>query len=225
MNDIAAIRHLRNFVIITLLSLVILLGCFYATGVLVLVSINNDWNVINAYFEFTLTEQFWALAKAMMNYWGFYFKHFSQLKFDSFNYFVPKLWLSTLFPYTTLAIIGFIFRAPIADFRPFKKTESIHGNARWANPKDIKKMGLRSKQGLLLGKHKSKFLIADGYQHCLLFAPTGSGKGVGFVIPNLLFWKDSVIVHDIKLENYELTSGWRKKTFKTKSFFMEPCRS
>jgi type IV secretion system protein VirD4 len=45
----------------------------------------------------------------------------------------------------------------------------------------------------------------------LLFAPTGSGKGVGFVIPNLLFWEDSVVVHDIKLENYELTSGWRAK--------------
>jgi type IV secretion system protein VirD4 len=45
----------------------------------------------------------------------------------------------------------------------------------------------------------------------LIGAPTGSGKGVGFVIPNLLFWSQSVIVHDIKLENYELTSGWRAK--------------
>lgn len=45
----------------------------------------------------------------------------------------------------------------------------------------------------------------------MLFAPTGSGKGVGFVIPNLLFWTDSVIVHDIKLENYEITSGWRER--------------
>uniref|UniRef100_A0A2C9KN55 Uncharacterized protein n=1 Tax=Biomphalaria glabrata TaxID=6526 RepID=A0A2C9KN55_BIOGL len=63
---------------------------------------------------------------------------------------------------------------------------------------------------MLLGKDSRGYLIADGYQHALLFAPTGSGKGVGFVIPNLLFWSDSVFVHDIKLENYEITSGWRK---------------
>ncbi len=34
---------------------------------------------------------------------------------------------------------------------------------------------------------------------------------MGFVIPNLLFWEDSLVVHDIKLENYDITSGWRKK--------------
>jgi type IV secretion system protein VirD4 len=222
MNDIAAIRHLRNVVIIGFLVIAILLGCFYLTGILVLISINNDWNVIKAYFNFTLAQQFWALTKAIANYWSFYFQHYSQLKFDSFNYFVPKLWVSTFFPYTTLLILGIIFRAPIADFRPFKKAESIHGDAHWASLREVKKMGLRAKHGMLLGKYKGKFLVADGYQHCLLFAPTGSGKGVGFVIPNLLFWRDSVIVHDIKLENYELTSGWRKKHLKQKVFLWNP---
>ncbi len=221
-DDIAAVRHLRNFVIITFLALVILLGCFYATGVLVLISINNDWKVIKAYFDFTLMQQFWALTKAMMNYWGFYFQHYAQLKFESYNYFVPKLWVATFFPYTTLGILCIIFRAPLADFRPFKKPESIHGNARWATPRDVKKMGLRAKHGMLLGKYKGSFLVADGYQHCLLFAPTGSGKGVGFVIPNLLFWRDSVIIHDIKLENYELTSGWRQKHLKQKVYLWNP---
>ena len=58
-----------------------------------------------------------------------------------------------------------------------------------------------------MGQFKpGKYFIAKDYQHVLLFAPTGSGKGVGFVIPNLLFWKESVFVHDIKLENLELTS-------------------
>jgi len=221
-DDIAAVRHLRNFVIISFLIIVVLLGCFYATGILVLVSINNDWKVVKAYLNFTLIQQFWALTKAMTNYWVFYFQHYGQLKFESYNYFVPKLWVATFFPYTTLGIICIIFRAPLADFRPFKKPESIHGNARWAEARDVKKMGLRSKHGMLLGKYKGRFLVADGYQHCLLFAPTGSGKGVGFVIPNLLFWKDSVIVHDIKLENYEITSGWRQKHLKQKVFLWNP---
>ncbi|MFT6333250.1 MAG: type IV secretion system protein VirD4 [Lentimonas sp.] len=158
----------------------------------------------------------------MIRYWGFYFKNFSQLGFESYNFFVPKLWISTFFPYTALTILVVIFRAPIADFRPFKKEESLHGNAKWATNGEIKKMGLRSKHGMLLGKYKGKFLIADGYQHCLLFAPTGSGKGVGFAIPNLLFWRESVIVHDIKLENYELTSGWRKNELKHKVFLWNP---
>lgn len=97
------------------------------------------------------------------------------------------------------------------DFRPFQKKESIHGDAHWASPRDVKKAGLRSKKGMLLGRDRGGYLVAGGYQHALLFAPTGSGKGVGFVIPNLLFWEDSVVVHDIKLENYELASGFRRK--------------
>lgn len=36
----------------------------------------------------------------------------------------------------------------------------------------------------------------------ITFAPTRSGKGVGCVIPNLLDFKGSAIVVDIKGENY-----------------------
>ena len=100
--------------------------------------------------------------------------------------------------------------APLLDFRPFKKKETVHGDAHWATEPEIKKAKLRAKKGLLLGRTgKNDYLIADDFQHVLLFAPTGSGKGVGFVIPNLLFWEQSVVCHDIKLENYELCSGWR----------------
>ena len=106
----------------------------------------------------------------------------------------------------------FLIRAPLLDFRPFKLIESVHGDAHWATEKEIRQANLRAKKGLLLGNTKKGYLVADDFQHVLLFAPTGSGKGVGFVIPNLLFWEHSVIVHDIKLENHQLTSGWREKT-------------
>ena len=216
------VRYFRNFITILVLIIVVLLGCFYITGLLVLISINNDWSIVKTYFNYTLLQQFWAITKALQSYWSFYIQHYKQLGFDTYNYFALKLWIATLFPYGSLATICFIFRAPLMDFRPFKKVESIHGNAKWASVKDVKKMGLRSKEGMLLGKYKGNFLVASGYQHCLLFAPTGSGKGVGFVIPNLLFWRDSVIVHDIKLENYELTSGWRQKHLKQKVFLWNP---
>ncbi len=43
----------------------------------------------------------------------------------------------------------------------------------------------------------------------MLSAPTRSGKGVGVVIPNLLNWPDSVVVLDIKGENFDITAGYR----------------
>lgn len=45
----------------------------------------------------------------------------------------------------------------------------------------------------------------------LCFAPTRSGKGVGLVVPTLLTWQGSAIVHDIKGENWSLTAGWRAR--------------
>ena len=85
------------------------------------------------------------------------------------------------------------------------------GDAKFADEGDIKKAGLRSSEGLVLGKYKGRYLMDDGQTHVLVAAPTGSGKGVGVVIPNLLNWNGSAVVLDIKGENYNLTSGFRKK--------------
>jgi type IV secretion system protein VirD4 len=49
----------------------------------------------------------------------------------------------------------------------------------------------------------------SGQQFVILAAPTRSGKGVGVVIPNLLEYAESMVVLDIKQENFDLTSGWR----------------
>jgi type IV secretion system protein VirD4 len=89
------------------------------------------------------------------------------------------------------------------------KEPSPHGDAAWAKERHIRKAGLRASKGLLLGKYNDRYLMADGFEHVLCFAPTGAGKGVGIVIPNLLNWNDSAIVHDIKGENFRLTSGFR----------------
>lgn len=97
----------------------------------------------------------------------------------------------------------------IVSARLVKPVEKVHGDAQWASQSDIERAGLRAKEGMLLGEDSGGYFVVAGFQHTLLFAPTGSGKGVGFVIPNLLFWQDSCIVHDIKLENHQLTSGWR----------------
>jgi type IV secretion system protein VirD4 len=134
-----------------------------------------------------------------------------QLPYDGYGYLKVKLVFAVIAPFTLSLIIYIIYGEKIRAWEPFKNPEKVHGSARWATQEDIKKAGLRSKQGMLLGQDKKGYFVSDGFQHTLLFAPTGSGKGVGFVIPNLLWWDHSVVVHDIKLENYELTSGWRKQ--------------
>ena len=86
---------------------------------------------------------------------------------------------------------------------------SPFGDARWATWREVRRAGLLSQTGILLGRRAGRFLCMPGWEHVMCFAPSGSGKGVGIVIPNLLHWSDSAIVHDVKGENFRLTSGYR----------------
>jgi type IV secretion system protein VirD4 len=89
------------------------------------------------------------------------------------------------------------------------KNIETYGSARWAQPKEIAEAGLLGPDGVVLGRHQRSYLRHDGPEHVLCFAPTRSGKGVGLVIPSLLTWPGSAIVHDIKGENWQLTAGFR----------------
>jgi type IV secretion system protein VirD4 len=89
------------------------------------------------------------------------------------------------------------------------KNAETYGSARWAQPKEIDAAGLSGPDGVVLGRYQRSYLRHDGPEHVLCFAPTRSGKGVGLVIPSLLTWPGSAIVHDIKGENWQLTAGFR----------------
>lgn len=91
------------------------------------------------------------------------------------------------------------------------KAKSGFGNAKLATSSDIRKAGLFVDNGIMLGKYRGRYLMFDRGLHVLMTAPTGSGKGVSFVIPNLLSCQDSVVVLDMKFENWDLTSGYRHK--------------
>src|SRR5258708_23599235 len=84
-----------------------------------------------------------------------------------------------------------------------------YGSARWATSEEAHAAGLLNPDGVVLGRLDRKYLRHDGPEHVLCFAPTRSGKGVGLVVPTLLTWPGSCIVHDIKGENWQLTAGWR----------------
>ena len=103
------------------------------------------------------------------------------------------------------AILMSILRAREAD------NVETYGSARWATPAEVKTARLLEPDGVVLGRLEREYLRHDGPEHVLCFAPTRSGKGVGLVIPSLLTWPGSAIVHDIKGENWQLTGGFRAK--------------
>jgi type IV secretion system protein VirD4 len=86
---------------------------------------------------------------------------------------------------------------------------TTYGSARWADYSDVKNAGLLTCKGVVLGIYHGRYLCHDGPEHVLAVAPTRSGKGVGLVLPTLLTWPGSTVVHDIKGENWTLTAGWR----------------
>ncbi len=123
-------------------------------------------------------------------------------------------------PATSLLFIGIIFMALFA-----KPKRELHGSARFANDMELRKTGFLptpvqekklqakfpSEPPIIIGKHKDKFLQFFGNEFVSIGAPTRSGKGVSIVIPNLLTYPDSIVVLDIKMENWDLTAGFRGK--------------
>ena len=91
------------------------------------------------------------------------------------------------------------------------RNAETYGSARWATMGEARTAGLLRDEGVVLGRLGSDYLRHHGPEHVLCFAPTRSGKGVGLVVPSLLTWPGSAIVHDIKGENWQLTAGFRAR--------------
>ena len=120
-----------------------------------------------------------------------------------------------------------------------KKMESLssYGSAKWATKKDLRETGLINDKGVIVGinpytfkgyKDKnisSKILRDDGPAHIGVFAPTRSGKGASIIIDTCLEWKHSLIVLDLKGENFNFTASYRKKALKNKIIKFEPFSS
>ncbi len=127
----------------------------------------------------------------------------------------------------TTSTIGVIFSSQRRAFLK-QRQYTYHGSAQWSDEQQVKATGLLSskKGGVYLGVFQKKrdhyYLRHQGSEHILVFAPTRSGKGVGIVIPTLLGWHDSILVHDIKGENYYHTSGYRQRILKQRILKFDP---
>ncbi|OJX78576.1 conjugal transfer protein TraG [Magnetospirillum sp. 64-120] len=104
-----------------------------------------------------------------------------------------------------LAIAMSVWRAREA------RNAETYGSARWASREEVEAADLLGPDGVVLGKWDRDYLRHDGPEHVLCFAPTRSGKGVGLVVPTLLTWPGSAIIHDIKGENWRITAGFRSR--------------
>jgi type IV secretion system protein VirD4 len=134
-------------------------------------------------------------------WWWFSFEAYAPHIFNQGGYIAAAGGIAAIAVATTMSVL----RAREA------RRVTTYGSARWAETREIREAGLLGDDGVLLGRWRGDYLRHDGPEHVLCFAPTRSGKGVGLVVPTLLTWPDSAIVHDIKGENWTLTAGWRAR--------------
>lgn len=130
------------------------------------------------------------------------------------------VWFAALLPLIVLTAAGTAIALS-------QKKRALYGDARFANMGEIRKAGLlpdkdHRDETILVGKFKGQYLRYGGYQFVMLAAPTRSGKGVGIVIPNCLTYTGSLVVLDIKLENFDITAGYRQQTLGQEIYLFAP---
>jgi type IV secretion system protein VirD4 len=128
----------------------------------------------------------------------------------AYDAYAPSVFLHGAYIAASGTVIAIITAIAMSVWRAREAKRVItYGSARWATREEARAAGLLTPDGVLLGKLGHDYLRHDGPEHVLCFAPTRSGKGVGLVVPSLLAWPESAIVHDIKGENWTLTAGFR----------------
>lgn len=132
--------------------------------------------------------------------------------YSAFGRQYPELFNHTSLP-AFLGVVGGVLCIAFASMMQKRKqaVPTTYGSSRWSTPEEIAAIGLAANHGVMLGRMEDgkAYIRHDGPEHILAFAPTRSGKGVGLVVPTLLSWTGSALIHDIKGENWALTSGWR----------------
>lgn len=130
------------------------------------------------------------------------------------------VWFAALLPLIVLTAVGLLIALS-------QKQRALFGDARFATMAEVRQAGLlpdkdHRNETILVGKFKGQYLRYGGYQFVMLAAPTRSGKGVGIVIPNCITYTGSLVVLDIKLENFDITAGYRQKALGQEVYLFAP---
>ncbi|MFT0875900.1 conjugal transfer protein TraG [Rhodopseudomonas sp. G2_2311] len=144
----------------------------------------------------------WPIYHPPAFYWWWYF----------YDAYAPHVFVRGAFVAASGGFISIAVAIAMSVWRAREAKKVVtYGSARWAEKGEVRAAGLLRADGVVLGRFQRDYLRHDGPEHVLCFAPTRSGKGVGLVVPSLLTWPGSAIVHDIKGENWTLTAGFRSK--------------
>ncbi|PQA75128.1 conjugal transfer protein TraG [Brucella oryzae] len=177
------------------------------TIVVVMTWMATQWVAFRLGFQPQLGNPWFDLAG-----WPFYYPPAFFWWWFSFDAYAPAIFMEGAAIATSGGILAIAAAILISIIRSREaRNVATYGSARWAEEKEIRSAGLLGPDGVLLGRYDRDYLRHDGPEHVLCFAPTRSGKGVGLVVPTLLTWPGSCIVHDIKGENWTLTAGFRAK--------------
>ena len=181
---------------ITVVFLIVLVAIWAAT----------QWTAWRLGFQPELGRPWFELARGMPVYlppaffWWWY----------AYDAYAPPIFVEGAYIASSGGFISIVVAIGMSVWRAREaKNVETYGSARWATPVEIRHAGLLGPDGVVLGRMERDYLRHDGPEHVLCFAPTRSGKGVGLVVPSLLTWPGSAIVHDIKGENWTLTAGFR----------------
>ncbi|VVN22473.1 Protein VirD4 [Pseudomonas fluorescens] len=190
---------------LVLIAIGLIIGGQYAGGIFLLKRLGLDWHNVGL---FTLTEYRDAYGQ-MAGPVG------KLLKIATAISFAPAL-----IP---------IAMGAVALFNRKSQVDDLYGNARFATDSEIRRANMFVDQKntsewppLLLGQKDGRFVVDSTQEYTTLAAPPGAGKGVSFVIPNLLFYTHNVVNFDPKLENFRITSGYRHSVLGHDVFVFTP---
>jgi type IV secretion system protein VirD4 len=100
-----------------------------------------------------------------------------------------------------------------------RRHRDMHGSARWATYREVKRSGLSRTHGVVVGVMQEQTFYDNGPKHVFLCAPTRSGKGVFHIQPTLRTWRHSALILDPKRgENYDLTHQTRQADGRVEAF-------
>ncbi|WP_130732720.1 conjugal transfer protein TraG [Komagataeibacter xylinus] len=144
--------------------------------------------------------------------WPFYYPPAFFWWWYFYDAYAPSIFVTGGYIASSGGLIGSVVAIALSILRAREaRNVATYGSARWADAAEVKQAGLLAPDGVVLGRWDQDYLRHNGPEHVLCFAPTRSGKGVGLVVPTLLTWPGSAIVHDIKGENWGLTAGFRAR--------------
>lgn len=187
----------------------ILWGQVIVVGLIVLLSIwgATEWTAWRLAYQPELGRPWFELSA-----WKVYYPPIFFWWWFVYDAYAPQVFVEGAFIATSGTFISIAVAIGMSVWRAREaKNVETYGSARWADAREVRAAGLFGPDGVVLGKLDDDYLRHDGPEHVLCFAPTRSGKGVGLVVPSLLAWPGSAIVHDIKGENWQLTAGFRAR--------------